>query len=55
MNDLQVITKMKKVKTAMLLDYTMDKKQTDHNYNLIKNNPKMTLKEFLEQIIIDND
>ena len=38
-----------------MLDFTTKTDQVTHNYNLIKNNPEISLKEFLDYSIIDGD
>ena len=36
-----------------MVNLVVKDEQIKHNYNLIKNNPEMTLEEFLEKAIVD--
>ena len=47
--------KKNKVEVANWLDYTVTKEQTNHNFNLIKNNPNLTLEGFQTKAIIQKD
>lgn len=44
--------KKNKVEIADWVDYTVKREQVEHNYNLIKNNPEIALKEFQKKAII---